>query len=152
MILCVWLYCSKKTARIHDTITRESDGRCHWAFGRGRAYRFFLTANERVATPTLYASPRTKTVAKDLLCVAKDETSVDIMCRMFCCNFLRKNQLWQIWLERRLTPDKSTVYIYIYVMYGLGTLSFVTIKHNLNDVHWYIIASDDEILSRRPLR
>jgi hypothetical protein len=31
-------------------------------------------------------------------------------------------------------------------MYGLGTLSFFTMKHNLNDVHWYIIASDDEIL------
>jgi hypothetical protein len=28
-----------------------------------------------------------------VLCVAKDETSVDIMCRMFCCNFLRKSRL-----------------------------------------------------------
>jgi hypothetical protein len=28
-----------------------------------------------------------------LLCAAKDETSVDIMGRMFCCNFLRKSRL-----------------------------------------------------------
>jgi hypothetical protein len=28
-----------------------------------------------------------------LLCVAKNETSVDIMCRRFCCNFLRKSRL-----------------------------------------------------------
>jgi hypothetical protein len=27
-----------------------------------------------------------------LLCAAKDETSVDIMGRMFCCNFLRKSR------------------------------------------------------------
>jgi hypothetical protein len=28
-----------------------------------------------------------------LLCDAKDETSVEIMGRMFCCNFLRKSRL-----------------------------------------------------------
>jgi hypothetical protein len=28
-----------------------------------------------------------------VLCAAKDETSVDIMGRTFCCNFLRKSQL-----------------------------------------------------------
>jgi hypothetical protein len=28
-----------------------------------------------------------------MLCVAKDETSVDIICKRFCCNFLRKSQL-----------------------------------------------------------
>jgi hypothetical protein len=28
-----------------------------------------------------------------VLCAAKDETSVDIMGRMFCCNFLRKSRL-----------------------------------------------------------
>jgi hypothetical protein len=28
-----------------------------------------------------------------LLCAAKDETSVDIMGRMFCCNFLRESRL-----------------------------------------------------------
>jgi hypothetical protein len=28
-----------------------------------------------------------------LLCAAKDETSVDIVGRMFCCNFLRKSRL-----------------------------------------------------------
>jgi Reverse transcriptase (RNA-dependent DNA polymerase) len=28
-----------------------------------------------------------------VLCVSKDETSVDIMCRRFCCNFLRKSRL-----------------------------------------------------------
>jgi hypothetical protein len=28
-----------------------------------------------------------------MLCVAKDETSVDIMCRRFCCNFLRISRL-----------------------------------------------------------
>jgi hypothetical protein len=28
-----------------------------------------------------------------VLCAAKDETSVDIMGRMFCCNFLRKRRL-----------------------------------------------------------
>jgi hypothetical protein len=28
-----------------------------------------------------------------VLCVAKDETSVDIMCRRFCCNFLWKSRL-----------------------------------------------------------
>jgi hypothetical protein len=28
-----------------------------------------------------------------VLCVAKDETSVDIMCRGFCCHFLRKSRL-----------------------------------------------------------
>jgi hypothetical protein len=28
-----------------------------------------------------------------LLCAAKDETSVDIMVRFFCCNFLRKSRL-----------------------------------------------------------
>jgi hypothetical protein len=45
-----------------------------------------------------------------LLCVAEDETSVDIMRRKLCCNFLRKSRLWQIWLARRLTPDVATVY------------------------------------------
>jgi hypothetical protein len=55
-----------------------------------------------------------------LLCVAKDETSVGIMCRRFCSNFLRKSRLWQIWLARRLTPDVSTVYIYIYTMLHRG--------------------------------
>jgi hypothetical protein len=29
----------------------------------------------------------------DVLCAAKDETSVDIMGRMFCGNFLRKSRL-----------------------------------------------------------
>jgi hypothetical protein len=29
---------------------------------------------------------------KMVLCAAKDETSVDIMGRMFCCNFLRKSR------------------------------------------------------------
>jgi Chromo (CHRromatin Organisation MOdifier) domain len=29
----------------------------------------------------------------EVLCAAKDETSVDIMGRMFCCNFLRKSRL-----------------------------------------------------------
>jgi hypothetical protein len=28
-----------------------------------------------------------------VLCAGKDETSVDIMGRMFCCNFLRKSRL-----------------------------------------------------------
>jgi hypothetical protein len=28
-----------------------------------------------------------------VLCVAKDETSVNIMCRRFCCNFLWKSRL-----------------------------------------------------------
>jgi hypothetical protein len=32
-------------------------------------------------------------VAFRLLCAAKDETSVDIMGRMFCCHFLQKSQL-----------------------------------------------------------
>jgi hypothetical protein len=50
-----------------------------------------------------------------VLCVAKDETSVDIMCRRFCCNFLWKSRLWQIWLARRLTPDVSAVYVYIHI-------------------------------------
>jgi hypothetical protein len=27
----------------------------------------------------------------EVLCVAKDETSVDIMCRRLCCNFLRES-------------------------------------------------------------
>jgi hypothetical protein len=45
-----------------------------------------------------------------MLCAAKDETSVDTMRRMFCCNFLRKSRLWQIWLARRWTPDVATVY------------------------------------------
>jgi hypothetical protein len=30
-------------------------------------------------------------MAMSVLCVAKDETSVDIMCRRLCCNFLRKS-------------------------------------------------------------
>jgi Protein of unknown function (DUF 659) len=45
-----------------------------------------------------------------LLCAAKDETSVDTMRRMFCCNFLQKSRLWQIWLARRWTPDVATMY------------------------------------------
>jgi hypothetical protein len=45
-----------------------------------------------------------------LLCAANDETSVDIMCRKLCCNFLRKSRLGQIWLAGRLTPDVATVY------------------------------------------
>jgi hypothetical protein len=28
-----------------------------------------------------------------VLCADRDETSVDIMCRRFCCNFLRKSRL-----------------------------------------------------------
>jgi hypothetical protein len=42
------------------------------------------------------ATSRTKVlrrVQKEMLCAAKDETSVDIMGRMFCCNFLRKSRL-----------------------------------------------------------
>jgi hypothetical protein len=45
-----------------------------------------------------------------VLCAAKDETSVEFMGTMFCCNFLRKSRLWQIWLARRSTPDVATVY------------------------------------------
>jgi hypothetical protein len=45
-----------------------------------------------------------------VLRAAKDETSVDIMGRTFCCNFLRKNRLSQIWLARRLRPDVTNVY------------------------------------------
>jgi hypothetical protein len=45
-----------------------------------------------------------------LFCAAKEETSVEIMGRMFCCNFLRKSLLRQIWLARRLTQDVATVY------------------------------------------
>jgi hypothetical protein len=37
----------------------------------------------------------------DKFCAAKDETSVDIMRRMCCCNFLRKSRLRQIWLARQ---------------------------------------------------
>jgi hypothetical protein len=33
------------------------------------------------------------TWSSDVLCVAKDQTSVDIMCRRFCCNFLWKSRL-----------------------------------------------------------
>jgi hypothetical protein len=33
------------------------------------------------------------TESYSVLCAAKDETSVDIMDRMFCCNFLRKSRL-----------------------------------------------------------
>jgi hypothetical protein len=44
-----------------------------------------------------------------VLCAAKDETSVDIMCRKLFCDFLRKSRLRQIWLARRLTPDVATV-------------------------------------------
>jgi hypothetical protein len=29
----------------------------------------------------------------EVLCAAKDETYVDIMGRMFCCNFMRKSRL-----------------------------------------------------------
>jgi transposase InsO family protein len=50
-----------------------------------------------------------------MFCVAKDETSVNIMCRRVCCNFLWKSRLRQIWLARRLTPDVSAVCIYIYI-------------------------------------
>jgi hypothetical protein len=32
-------------------------------------------------------------IASVLLCAAKDETSIDTMRRMFCCNFLRKSRL-----------------------------------------------------------
>jgi hypothetical protein len=32
-------------------------------------------------------------LCRDILCVAKDETSVDIMRRGFCCNFLRKKSI-----------------------------------------------------------
>jgi hypothetical protein len=32
-------------------------------------------------------------IIEPLLCAAKDETSVDTMGRMFCCNFLRKSRL-----------------------------------------------------------
>jgi hypothetical protein len=45
-----------------------------------------------------------------VLCAAKDETSVEFMGRMFCCNFLRKSRLSQIWLAGRLTPDVATMY------------------------------------------
>jgi hypothetical protein len=37
--------------------------------------------------------PKAKTTVSSLFCAAKDETSVDIMGRMFCCNFLRKSYL-----------------------------------------------------------
>jgi hypothetical protein len=50
-----------------------------------------------------------------VLCVAKGETSVDIMCRRFSCNLLWKSRLCQIWLARRLTPDVSAVLIYIHI-------------------------------------
>jgi hypothetical protein len=37
-------------------------------------------------------------------------------------------------------------------MHGLGTLSPFTIQYKLNDPLWYITASKDVIISRRPLR
>jgi hypothetical protein len=37
-------------------------------------------------------------------------------------------------------------------MYSLGTLSLFTSQHKLDDPPLYIIASEDEFISRRPLR
>jgi hypothetical protein len=34
-----------------------------------------------------------RAIANHVSCVAEDEISVDIMCRRFCCNFLRKSRL-----------------------------------------------------------
>jgi hypothetical protein len=50
--------------------------------------------------------------------------------RDFLLSFLRATHGWG-WLPSRNVPTKS----FETVMYGLGTLSFFTIKHNLNDVH-----------------
>jgi hypothetical protein len=36
--------------------------------------------------------PQFSSLRERVLCVAKDETSVDIMCRNFCCNFLWKSR------------------------------------------------------------
>jgi hypothetical protein len=55
----------KKTARVHDTITRESDGLVPLSPGRGRAYRLFAQQWEGVATPTIYTRPRENTATRD---------------------------------------------------------------------------------------
>jgi hypothetical protein len=57
----------------------------------------FLTTQQQTAQKFALApfadDKRTAAQVKLVLCAAKDETSVDIMRRMFCCNVLRKSRL-----------------------------------------------------------
>jgi hypothetical protein len=43
------------------------------------------------------------------LCVAKNENSVDIIRRVFSCNFLRGCRIWQTQIAQRLTQDVVTL-------------------------------------------
>jgi hypothetical protein len=45
-----------------------------------------------------------------VFCAAKDENSVDIICKRFSCNFLRKSRIRQFRLAQRLTQDVATLY------------------------------------------
>jgi hypothetical protein len=70
-----------------------------------------------------------------VLCVAKDETSVDIMRRSLCWNFLPISRLWQIWLARRLMPDVSTVYIFICIdIYVWSIVEFRGGRSDLDEI------------------
>jgi hypothetical protein len=52
------------------------------------------SSNFQVRDCVLAAEHRKSGMYKlQMLCVSKDETSVDIMCRRFCSNFLRKSRL-----------------------------------------------------------
>jgi hypothetical protein len=51
----------------------------------------FMESHEDIGTVRKMQSPRE--FSWEVLCVAKDETSVDVMCRMLCCNFLWKSRL-----------------------------------------------------------
>jgi hypothetical protein len=73
MILCVWLYFSKKTARFHDTITRESDELVPlspWTWTCSSVYSH--RQRERVATQ--YRDQERIQPLKTLRCRNNDET------------------------------------------------------------------------------
>jgi hypothetical protein len=45
-----------------------------------------------------------------VLCVAKEKSSVNIICRRFSYIFTRESPIWQIRLAQRLTQDVATLY------------------------------------------
>jgi hypothetical protein len=50
-------------------------------------------SQQEVESWTLLVASELLCRAVQLLCAAKDETSVEFIGKMFCCNFLRKSRL-----------------------------------------------------------
>jgi hypothetical protein len=100
---------SSKTSQF-AAIRRSTLIRSYTSESYYRSYTVATSGVNRLSCQTCH----NRLFRKKVLCVAKDVTSIDIMCRRFCCISMWKSRLWQIWPARRLMPDVSAVYVYIF--------------------------------------